>query len=686
MEPIITFSAIAVAVVVAAAAIYFAVKAIIRKVKPTLSSCVSGKIVSVEEKTLKLKADNSLVHTFNIEGARNFKHGFELKKGADASVYFLGSKNKKGSVINVTLTNGEAHKADNAFDTVKLVHFSDFNIPSEYDAAYAAEKALKESTDIPEQTVWLGDEAAFPITLFTADKKLENLSANVCVKAENGETLSWDSESLFIEETQAYAGNCTFDKKTFKVKQNIPDVLFSEKCGCVNEKSLKNIWISVKIPYDAKDGKYVSRIEIKSAEEIVAEKEFVLNVLAIKMPNASEYDFDIELWQYPYRLAQYYGLEAFSEEHKELLKKHMLKYKEMGGSAITVSIVEEPWNKQTYGDFPSMIKWTLEKDGKFSFTFKDFDEWVELCSEIGLGKKIVCYSMIPWGNKITYFDTAKGQTASTAPIPGTPEYEKVWAQFLRALVEHTEEKGWFERIYIGIDERPKMERAFDVIENVKGKNGKCFKISAAMDHFSSKFFPVIDRISSVSVGSLAVKKAPEDYKTLIERRSKNSELKTTIYTCTGHFPNSFTYSLPFEGYHTMLYCASMGTTGYLRWALDAWVENPLADTTFKSFEAGDCFLVYPDKADSKEMQTKSSVRLEMLLKGLRDVNKLHFLCAQGTQWKEKADEILKKIKPTYAYGGAGIAREETLTALPKDMLDALNAINAMSKEYSQQVK
>lgn len=49
----------------------------------------------------------------------------------------------------------------------------------------------------------------------------------------------------------------------------------------------------------------------------------------------------------------------------------------------------------------------------------------------------------------------------------------------------------------------------------------------------------------------------------------------------------------------MMYSYSVGGEGYLRWAYDSWVENPLEDTTHNAFEAGDCFLVFPDDSEAK---------------------------------------------------------------------------------------
>ena len=46
-----------------------------------------------------------------------------------------------------------------------------------------------------------------------------------------------------------------------------------------------------------------------------------------------------------------------------------------------------------------------------------------------------------------------------------------------------------------------MEKAYDLIDAVTGAYGEPLKKAAAMDHFSAKYFPLIDRMASVSVGS-----------------------------------------------------------------------------------------------------------------------------------------------------------------------------------------
>lgn len=545
------------------------------------------------------------------------------------------------------------------------------------------EELLKMSNSHSNLWAWRGDRCCGQAAILSLENDIASLSVEMTAfSRSDGEKLPEDCvKCVFIKETKAFVGN---GKKDNQSRESFPDVLWNSNNVSMKAKSIQSVWINIDIPEEAKSGTYTGRLVVRNLDNgEVQELPYSVQVLALTMPKGEDYLFDIELWQYPYRVAQYYSVEPFSDEHMEILKNHMLLYKNIGGHAITASIVEEPWNGQTYGKYPSMIKWIKKPNGRFEFDFTDFDKWTSLCVNLGIADKIVCYSLIPWGNKITYFDEKKGKTKSVSPKPGKRSYKKIWSQFLKALMKHTEEKGWFERIYIGIDERAKMKKTYDLIDSIKNSEGKIFKKAAAMDHFGSKYFPLIDRMDSISVGSQPLKNEINDYKTLCIRRGDNPSLKTTMYTCVGHFPNSFTYSLPAESYWTAFFAASLGANGFLRWAYDAWVENPLEDTTHVNFESGDCFLVYPDVSDAVNPQPHMSVRLEKLWQGIRDVNKLLYLSRQSAELCEKAHRILKSVR--YDYGQTkkkvGVADEKTRREMPIDMDCIRNSLYTLSTDF-----
>lgn len=528
---------------------------------------------------------------------------------------------------------------------------------------------------------WKNDRAVAQIAVLSGGGRLKGLAVSAGEFTGSPGRFAGSVDCAFIRETKAFVGNGKQDNGS---RSAYPDIIWSDDPMDVEARSVQPVWVTFTVPKDAQPGTYTGEIVLSTAK-VRAAIPYTLEVLDLTAPDPQDYQFDIELWQYPYRVADYYGVEPFSEEHFAILRPHLEKYRELGGHAVTASIVEEPWNGQTYGRYPSMIKWTRRVDRTFSFDFSQFDRWVEFCHSIGLGDKIVCYSLIPWGNRIRYYDEKKKKERCIAPCTGTWKYKKVWRQFLQALVAHAEEKGWFDDLYIGIDERAAMKKAYDLIDTVRSKDGKLLKKAAAMNHFNAKYFPLIDRMASVSVGSEPLKGAMADYKQLCARRKDHPELRTTVYTCVGHFPNSFTYSMPGEGYWTILFSAAMGANGYLRWAYDAWVKDPLRDTTHVSFESGDCFLIYPDEADAAHPVPHMSVRLEKLAEGMRDINKLLLLADRSGVMAQRMAKLLASVRCDYTQRpdkvAVAVADEKTRAQLPEDMDRIRSELNAMAHDF-----
>ena len=61
----------------------------------------------------------------------------------------------------------------------------------------------------------------------------------------------------------------------------------------------------------------------------------------------------------------------------------------------------------------------------------------------------------------------------------------------------------------------------------------------------------------------------------------------------------------------------MGFDGFLRWAYNSWPEDPMIDSRFIKFPAGDTFFIYPGPL--------SSVRFKRLREGIQDYEKIRIL-------------------------------------------------------------
>lgn len=546
------------------------------------------------------------------------------------------------------------------------------------------------NTSAAELSAWKNDKATSELVLFSKGCNLEDVSVTASDLTSGTNTIASENiKTTFIKSVKAYSGAYPgYGNKDREIptgsRAESSDILYQQGGSIdIAWNSLQPVWVEFQIPKDAEAGIYTGTLTA-SAKGIDKPLVFTytVKVADIVLPDADTFadTFDIELWQYPYSSAEYYGVEPFSEEHFACMESSMLKYKEIGGHAITTTILEEAWSGQTYSKnevhYPSMIKWTKKEDGSFSYDYTDFDAWVTFCKKLGIGDKIVLYSIAPWHGSFTYWDG--DELVYEAYTAGNERYVEVWTDFLTDLIRHLEEKGWFEESYIGIDERGFSAAAFDVIESVKNREGESLKTAGAMDGFVNKK-DLAMRVDDLNVGDNAAAAHPTEFAELLKEREA-AGLRTTLYSCTEHSPGNFSLSDPSESYWSIVNAAKMGTAGFLRWAYDAWVEDPLRDTTHNAFEAGDCFLIFPDEKDADVKTSKSSVRLERMAEGIRDVNKLKLIEKKDSSFAEQIQALYAKISTT-----AGISRsymsDTNKERLAQEMSDFKKGVANITEKY-----
>lgn len=369
------------------------------------------------------------------------------------------------------------------------------------------------------------------------------------------------------------------------------------------------VWVAVDIPRNAAPGKYSGEVVAKSFS---GEVRFPvsLEVLPATLPEPRDWKCHLDIWQHPDAVARRHDVPMWSPEHFALMKPLMRRLADAGQKTITCTLIDEPWGGQTYDKFGSMVEWRRKADGTWSYDYSVFDRWVEFMSkECGYDRaRIHCYTMIPWSLKFGYFDEKRGAHDALSLRPGSPEYEAHWGAFLKDFAAHLKSKGWLDRAVIGIDERPDalLRPALAVMK----KYAPSLKIASAINHPSGitrdmdDISPIIGATSDFDLAGLDARRAAGKL--------------TTYYVCTAPaVPNTFTFSPPAESEWLGLFAAARGYDGFLRWAYNSWVEDPLRSTDFTSWPSGDCFLVYPGN--------RSSIRFERLRDGIEGFEKVRLL-------------------------------------------------------------
>lgn len=445
-------------------------------------------------------------------------------------------------------------------------------------------------------------------------------------------------------------------------KEEVYDIISRENTIQGTGNDIGYYWISFTVPGNAPAGIYRGSVNITDGNETVRLK-MTVNVLNLSL-QWKDYP-SLNLWQYPYSSYSYYDIlkdeEPFSEKHLAVLKKEMQVYHDLGGRNITCTIVEEPWAHQTYFDTPSLITWNLAEDNSLWYDYSAFDAWVQLNMDLGIDERIDCFSILPFEDAIT-LHRADGTSARLALTLGSEEWTYYWQNFLQAFINHLVEKGWYEKTYLFIDERSvdSYQTALDLVHSVHDEQWHTMKLSSAVNTVP-RDEKIFDDIESLSVSAACYDKDDTELQQFIAHR-KEKGLQTTLYNCTGNYPNAFVVSDPAESVFFQMYGLSNGFDGYLRWAWNAWNAQPLVNTEYPSFEAGDPWLLYPDEANAQNPQPYLSVRLAMLERGRQD-------CAKYTQLQrllEQEDastlqDILYSLAPgesAYNAYGAVLAKDD----------------------------
>jgi hypothetical protein len=405
----------------------------------------------------------------------------------------------------------------------------------------------------------------------------------------------------------------------------LPDRLSSLNRGNTDRfdlpgKTARPVWLSVDLPRETPAGTYRGVILLQS-ENGSMELPLSIRVQDQVLPAPHNWNFRLDLWQNPWVIAEYYHVQPWGKEHMDLLKKHLKPYADAGGTFITTYGVHSPWGDNEYTLEGGMIEWIKLKDGKWKFDYSIFDKYVSLCMGLGIDRAITIYTPLPWGERFRYKDAATGNYVYERWVPASDTFRTNWNIFLTDLRRHLEQKHWFSKTYLGVNENA-MEQTLSAIQVIK-EHSRDWKITYAGD-WHTELDTLLDDYSSV------FGKEPGVAET--DNRSMHGRTSSFYICCTPPKPNTFVFSPPIEGRWLGWYSFAHHYDGFLRWAYDAWPQDPLRDARFGSWAAGDCFLVYPGG--------QSSIRFEKLREGIVDYEKLLLLTEK---LKGSKDREVKKL-------------------------------------------
>jgi hypothetical protein len=379
--------------------------------------------------------------------------------------------------------------------------------------------------------------------------------------------------------------------------------------GSVNANQAQPVWISVKVPASIPAGTYTGKITVQTSQ--ATELQVAITVSNRILPLPADWHFALDLWQHPAAIARVHQVPLWSMAHYAVMRPYYTLLAEAGQKYITTSIIDEPWNHQTYDDFPSLIRWIKQKDGSWRYDYSLFDQYVEFVMSCGINKGINCYSMVPWKVSFRYYDEALGTDTTLVAAIGSEAYNQHWGRMLKDFTAHLKTKGWFGITRIAMDERPMkdMQAVIALLRSIDNN----WKVALA-----GEYHPEIER----DIFDYCVASKFQFTPAALQERNASGKFSTYYTCCVEAKPNIFTFSPPAEASWLGWYAAAAGFNGYLRWAFNSWVKDPVQDSRFRAWPAGDTYQIYPGPWTSQ--------RFEKLIEGIQDFEKIRILREEFT--------------------------------------------------------
>lgn len=494
---------------------------------------------------------------------------------------------------------------------------------------------------------WKGERVSAQIVVWTSAPVQQLVCETQALKADGAVIPAEAVKARFVRYTltDVFGKGCGWRKAGDYPVSLTGDMLDNIECIDMDAKSVRPVWITIEVPGDAAAGTYKGDIKVYVQGKPFETLQIALEVAPKTLPPASQWRYHLDLWQHPSAVARTQNLKPWSDAHFEALRPVMKMLADAGQKVITATLNKDPWNHQCYDAYEDMIVWTKNEDGSWTYDYTIFDKWVKFMHGLGIKTMINCYSMAPWNNELHYKDAKTGEMITVKADPGTKDFTELWSPFLKDFVQHLDRNNWLKITNIAMDERPPavMDEILGLLQKVAPELG----IALADNHQSYKRYT---HIKDLCVEVHAV----PDSADLAYRKANG--LNTTYYVCCSHkFPNVFTFSDPAEAVYAAWYAKAHEFDGFLRWAYNSWVENPVMDSRFRTWPSGDTFIIYPE--------AKSSMRFERLIEGIQDFEKLSIVINDLKQ--PYTPESEKKLKSIFA------TLEQFKTSLKPDHMELM---------------
>jgi len=240
--------------------------------------------------------------------------------------------------------------------------------------------------------------------------------------------------------------------------------------------AVQPVWVTVKVPADAKPGLYEGILTVSSSGNRAVEAPVQLAVAGYRLPDADDFHTWVDLVQSPESVAMKYGVAVWSDRHFELLAESLKIAGELGDKSIYINLIAE----SNQGNVQTMVRWVKDGAG-WRHDFKPLDRYLDLVAKHMGNPELACIyiwdSNLAGGHrdkvsqgaqpKVSVLDPATGKV-ETAELPRytTGEGAALWRPVLHGVRDRLRKRGWEKAMAFG--NVPDSAPASEVVKELGG--------------------------------------------------------------------------------------------------------------------------------------------------------------------------------------------------------------------------
>ena len=400
-----------------------------------------------------------------------------------------------------------------------------------------------------------------------------------------------------------------------------PDVLVPLNYGGAlpySYNTLKSIWIEMNIPKDFEAGEHTLTFSVIGNDHVKNhEASFNLEVINATLPDDEIY---VTQWFHCDCLANYYGVEVWSERHWEIVENFARVAAKNGINLLLTPVFTPPLDTAVGGERRTTQLIGVKKDnGKYAFDFALLDRWMDMCDRCGIKYIEVSHLFTQWGveHAPKIMATVDGEykqifgwdTAATGD-----EYRVFLRQFLGEFIEHMKGRGDNDRLFFHISDEPDITH----LENYKAAKNMIADLIEGYRQF--------DALSSFDFWKTGAVRNPVCANNHITPFLEAKVPGLWTYYCVGQPVDVSNRYISMPLWRTRSIGMQMykyNIEGFLQWGYNFY-NNQFSDTPINpylvtdcdgSFPAGDAYSVYP----AGNGEALESIRIIAFHEGLTDI-------------------------------------------------------------------